>query len=51
MPGGDLGGLLDNVGALSVNHTRFYAAEVVLAVSELHALGYIHRCVVLLDFV
>lgn len=43
MPGGDLGGLLDNVGALSVNHTRFYAAEVVLAVSELHALGYIHR--------
>jgi protein-serine/threonine kinase len=42
--GGDLLGLLtkyDN--AISEDMTRFYTAELILAIDSLHKLGYIHR--------
>ncbi|KAL6075676.1 G-box binding factor [Balamuthia mandrillaris] len=42
-PGGDLRGLLNNLGRLSEDHARLYVAEMVLAVESLHQLGYIHR--------
>jgi len=35
--------LLDNVSCFAEYHARFYFAEMVLAVRDLHPLGYIHR--------
>jgi cell cycle protein kinase DBF2 len=43
LPGGDLGMLLRNVGAFDEAHARFYAAEMVIAVDQLHKLSFIHR--------
>lgn len=43
-PGGDLLSLLakyDN--QFSEEMTRFYAAEMILAIDSLHKLGYVHR--------
>uniref|UniRef100_K3X1P8 non-specific serine/threonine protein kinase n=1 Tax=Globisporangium ultimum (strain ATCC 200006 / CBS 805.95 / DAOM BR144) TaxID=431595 RepID=K3X1P8_GLOUD len=43
LPGGDLMGLLMKEDTLSEDTTRFYAAEMVLAIESVHELGYIHR--------
>ncbi|KAJ3016012.1 hypothetical protein HKX48_004268 [Thoreauomyces humboldtii] len=43
VPGGDMRTLLNNSGVLREAHARFYVAEMVVAVAELHQLGYIHR--------
>ncbi|KAJ3211841.1 hypothetical protein HDU67_004222 [Dinochytrium kinnereticum] len=42
-PGGDLRTLLNNSGVLREEHARFYISEMMVAVSNLHELGYIHR--------
>lgn len=42
MPGGDLVNLMANYD-VSEKWTRFYAAELVEALSCLHEMGYIHR--------
>lgn len=43
LPGGDLMGLLMKEDTLSEETTRFYAAEMILAIESVHELGYIHR--------
>ena len=43
MPGGDFRTLLNNSGVLREEHARFYMAEMLVSVNELHKLGYIHR--------
>lgn len=43
LPGGDLMGLLIKEDTLSEATTRFYAAEMILAIESVHELGYIHR--------
>uniref|UniRef100_A0AAV1UVF8 non-specific serine/threonine protein kinase n=1 Tax=Peronospora matthiolae TaxID=2874970 RepID=A0AAV1UVF8_9STRA len=43
LPGGDLMGLLMKEDTLNEATTRFYAAEMVLAIQSVHELGYIHR--------
>ncbi|TDH72386.1 hypothetical protein CCR75_004459 [Bremia lactucae] len=43
LPGGDLMGLLIKEDTLNEATTRFYAAEMVLAIQAVHDLGYIHR--------
>ena len=43
MNGGDLGSMIHNLGALSLDATRIYAAEIVLALEYLHSQGIIHR--------
>ena len=43
LPGGDLMGLLMKEDTFSEQAARFYIAELILAVSSVHALGYIHR--------
>ncbi|ORY04799.1 kinase-like protein [Basidiobolus meristosporus CBS 931.73] len=43
VPGGDLRTLLNNNGCIAEEYTSFYIAEIVMAVSALHQLGYIHR--------
>jgi len=43
LPGGDLMALLMKEDVLSEGATKFYAAETVLAVETVHAMGYIHR--------
>jgi serine/threonine protein kinase len=43
IPGGDLKNLLDHFGAVPEDEARFYIAEMILAVDDLHKLGYIHR--------
>ena len=43
MGGGDLLNLLVELDTFSESMTRFYIAEMVLALQETHALGYIHR--------
>ncbi|KAK9719225.1 serine/threonine-protein kinase dbf2, variant 2 [Basidiobolus ranarum] len=43
VPGGDLRSLLNNSGSIAETHSRFYIAEMLLAVNALHRLGYIHR--------
>ncbi len=43
LPGGDLRNFLDRMSRLSEEHTRIYAAHIILAVEGLHELGYIHR--------
>lgn len=43
LPGGDFMGYLVKKEKVSENEIRFYGAEVILALEELHSLGYIHR--------
>lgn len=43
VPGGDIKHLLDNVESLEEEDAKFYFAEMLLAVDELHNLGYVHR--------
>lgn len=43
LPGGDLMQLLINRDTLTEREARFYAAEVVMAIDEVHRLGYTHR--------
>ncbi|EPQ30071.1 uncharacterized protein PFL1_02188 [Pseudozyma flocculosa PF-1] len=43
VPGGDFRTLLNNSGVLREEHARFYMAEMLVSVNELHKLGYIHR--------
>jgi serine/threonine protein kinase len=43
MPGGDLCALLGNLGCLSIENAKFYAAEMIMSVHVLHKLGFIHR--------
>lgn len=42
-PGGDFLSLLSKLDTLSDGYIKFYATELILAVKELHGLGYIHR--------
>lgn len=43
VPGGTLVRWMEHVGLISEAACRFYAAETVLALSDLHAMGFIHR--------
>ncbi|KAI9179156.1 hypothetical protein H9P43_005818 [Blastocladiella emersonii ATCC 22665] len=43
MPGGDLLSLLIRLDVFTDDMAAFYAAEAVLAIEEVHALGYVHR--------
>ncbi|GAA38101.2 Rho-associated protein kinase 2 [Clonorchis sinensis] len=43
VPGGNLVGWMEEVEIISEAACRFYAAETVLALSDLHAMGFIHR--------
>jgi serine/threonine protein kinase len=43
LPGGDFLGLLTKHGLFEEEWVRFYAAELVMALDELHRLGWIHR--------
>jgi serine/threonine kinase 38 len=43
LPGGDLMALLMKEDVLGEEATKFYAAETILAVETVHAMGYIHR--------
>lgn len=43
LPGGDLMGLLIKKDTFTEEETKFYVAEIALAISSVHALGYIHR--------
>lgn len=43
IPGGDFMGLLSKEDVLEEDWVRFYAAEIVAALEELHSLGWIHR--------
>ncbi len=45
MPGGDLLSLTFNLHSFSEQDTRFYVAEMVLAVGWLHEMDFIHRYV------
>lgn len=47
VPGGDLRGLLANIGCLEEEMARFYLVEMVASVSTLHKLGVVHRWVLL----
>ena len=42
-PGGDLLALISKCHHLSETETRFYAAEIILAIHSVHHIGYIHR--------
>lgn len=42
-PGGDLLGLMIRHGAFDEEMTRFYLAEIALALNALHTLGFVHR--------
>lgn len=46
LPGGDLMTMLIKYEIFSEDITRFYMAEIVLAIEAVHALGYVHRYVV-----
>jgi serine/threonine protein kinase len=41
--GGDLFDQLERFGRLSVESTRFYAAEIVVALEYMHAKGFLYR--------
>lgn len=43
LPGGDLMTLLIDRGTLTEEESRFYAAEMVVAIDNIHRLGFIHR--------
>jgi len=42
-PGGSLQRMLEAEGALTIDEAKFYMAEVLLALEELHSLNFIHR--------
>ncbi|KAM0675762.1 Rho-associated protein kinase 2 [Gurleya vavrai] len=42
-PGGDLLSLLSKLNVLQEKEIKFYAGEILLALEELHKLGYVHR--------
>lgn len=44
LPGGDIMTLLIRKDILSEHETRFYIAETILALEQIHAKGYLHRC-------
>lgn len=44
LPGGDLMTMLIKYEIFSEDITRFYMAELVLAIEAVHKLGFIHRC-------
>ena len=43
IPGGDLLRLLIDKDIFSENETRFYVAELILAIEDMHKMNYIHR--------
>ena len=43
VPGGDMMSLLEAYDIYSLEETKFYVAEIVLAVESIHSYGYIHR--------
>lgn len=43
LSGGDIGRVLRYFGRLDENVTRFYIAEIILAIEYLHSIGIIHR--------
>jgi len=43
MIGGDFGHILEKLGALEEDDARFYIAEIILALGNLHQLGIVHR--------
>jgi serine/threonine protein kinase len=43
IPGGDLRGLLKNIGCLEEQMATFYLVEMIASVAALHKLGYTHR--------
>ncbi len=43
LPGGDLMGMLMKEDIFSEEATKFYISELVMAISYVHSLGYIHR--------
>lgn len=45
LPGGDLMTMLIKYEVFSEDITRFYMAELTLAIEAVHKLGFIHRCV------
>ena len=45
-PGGDLLSLISKNEVLSEEWSRFYAAEILLALESIHNLGFLHRYVV-----
>ena len=47
LPGGDLMTMLIKYEIFSEDITRFYMAELTLAIEAVHKLGFIHRCVLL----
>ena len=49
LPGGDLMTMLIKYDTFSEDVTRFYIAECVLAIEAVHKLGFIHRCVFLIQ--
>lgn len=63
LPGGDLMGMLMKEDIFTEDATKFYISELVMAVSYVHSLGYIHRdlkpdnviliviCIILYDIV
>lgn len=50
LPGGDLMTMLIKYEIFSEDITRFYIAEIVLAIESVHKLRYIHRCVYMFPF-
>jgi hypothetical protein len=44
LPGGDIMTLLIRKDILSEHETRFYIAETILALEQIHSKGYLHRC-------
>ena len=45
VPGGDLRTLINTCGAMAEEDARFYICEMLRAVADLHAMGFLHRCV------
>jgi len=43
VPGGDMRSLLNSVGSMREEPAKFYAAEMIMAMVSLHALGFLHR--------
>ena len=50
IPGGDLRGLLKNVGCLDETMATFYLVEMIASVAALHKLGFVHRDLVRTGF-
>jgi serine/threonine kinase 38 len=44
LPGGDIMTLLIRKDILTEHETRFYIAETILALEQIHSKGYLHRC-------